>query len=87
MPFGGRTALAASSGTTNVMGPFIGRLSNSGEKLELRNNNQRLMDEVKYGVDGDWPVAPDGAGVSLAKRHPDLASAPRDVLTVPHRRP
>jgi len=72
-------ALAAATGATNVMGPFAGRLSNAGEKLELRNNNQRLMDEVKYGSDGDWPVAPDGAGVSLAKRHPDLASAPAEI--------
>jgi hypothetical protein len=34
------------------MGPFIGRLSTRGE-AELRNNNQRLMDEVSYDVDGD----------------------------------
>ena len=33
-------------GVTNVIGPFQGRLSNSGETLELRNNNQRLMDEL-----------------------------------------
>ena len=52
-------ALAAATGAANVIGPFAGRLSNSSEKLELRNNNQRLMDEVQYGTDGDWPVAPD----------------------------
>ncbi len=71
-------ALIAASGATNVIGPFIGRLSNSGETLELRNNNQRLMDAVQYGTDGDWPVAADGAGVSLAKRRPNLASAPAE---------
>ncbi len=71
-------ALIAATGATNVLGPFAGRLSNSGETIELRNNNRRLMDEIRYGTDGDWPVAPDGTGVSLAKRHSDLASAPAE---------
>jgi hypothetical protein len=54
-------------GITNVVGPFQGRLSNSGETLELRNNNLRLMDVLSYGTDSEWPVAPDGHGPSLAK--------------------
>jgi len=54
--------LTAATGKTNILGPFTDRLANSGEKLQLRNNNQRLMDELTYGADGDWPVAPDGAG-------------------------
>jgi hypothetical protein len=57
----------ATTGVTNVVGPFTGRLSNNGETLELRNNNQRLMDKLDYGMDGAWPCAPDGAGPSLAK--------------------
>lgn len=61
-------ALKAATGATNIIGPFTGRLGNSGEKLELRNNNLRRMDEVFYGTSGGWPVAADGAGVSLAKR-------------------
>jgi hypothetical protein len=71
-------ALAVTAGVTNALGPFTGRLSNSGEKLELRDLNGRLMDAVSYGTTGDWPSAPDGAGVSLAKRHPNLASAPAE---------
>lgn len=67
--------LMGATGLTNVLGPFTGRLSNSGEQLDLRNRNQRLMDSVTYGVDGQWPVGPDGAGVSLCKRDPDTASA------------
>src|SRR5438128_2039397 len=70
------TALAAASGYTEAFGPFSGRLSNSGARLELRNNNQRLMDRVEYGTDGDWPVGPDGGGVSLAKISPNAASPP-----------
>src|SRR6266536_686722 len=69
-------ALAAVTGYTNAYGPFVGRLSNSGERLELRNNNQRLMDWVEYGTDGDWPVGPDGGGVSVAKFNPNAASHP-----------
>lgn len=75
-------AAVVSAGGTNVLGPFTGRLSNGGEELRLRDLNDRLMDAFTYGVDGDWPVAADGAGVSLAKRHPDLASAPAENWTV-----
>jgi hypothetical protein len=74
--------LKAQAGVTNVVGPYTGRLSNSGERLELRDNAGRLMDLVNYGVDGDWPLGPDGGGVSLAKQHPDLASRPAENWTV-----
>ena len=63
-------------GVTNVLGPFQGRLSNSGETLELRNNNQRLMDVLSYGTDSEWPVSPDGHGPSLAKFQETSATAP-----------
>lgn len=66
--------LQAATGLTNVLGPFAGRLSNAGDSLTLRNRNQRLMDAMAYGVEGDWPVGPDGSGVSLAKRDEDTAS-------------
>jgi len=33
------------------------------------------MDEVEYDDEGDWPAAPDGSGLSLAKTDPDAASA------------
>ncbi len=68
--------LMANTGQTNVLGPFSGRLSNSGEKLELRDNHNRLMDSVSYGVDGNWPAGPDSSGVSLAKKNPNLSSKP-----------
>lgn len=53
-----------------VLGPFSGRLANGGATLRLINNSGRLMNEVRYGDDGDWPVAPDGSGVTLAKVNP-----------------
>ncbi len=68
-------ALAAATGLTNVVGPFTNRLSNSGGTLRLRNNNDRVLNEVVYGTEGEWPVAPDGAGPSLAKVDEDLGSA------------
>src|SRR6185503_575943 len=67
------TALGSATGLTNVLGPFANRLSNSGERLRLRNNESRIIDEVTYGVEGDWPVAPDGTGPSLARRRANLS--------------
>ncbi|MDB6110190.1 MAG: exported protein of unknown function, partial [Pedosphaera sp.] len=69
------TTLMAATGLTNVLGPFAGRISNSGETLDLLNNNLRVMDSVTYGVEGDWPVAANGAGVSLAKVNSNGATA------------
>src|SRR5687767_7708880 len=76
------SALATATGFANAVGPFVGRLSNAGEELRLRNNNDRVMDEVTYGVEGDWPVAPDGAGPSLARRRANVrGSDARNWLT------
>src|SRR5688572_3640691 len=50
--------VAAAAGITNVLGPLSNRLSNAGERLRLRNNDGRIIDQVTYGVEGDWPVAP-----------------------------
>jgi Lamin Tail Domain/Concanavalin A-like lectin/glucanases superfamily/CotH kinase protein len=74
--------LMAATGLTNVYGPFSGRLSNAGEELRLLNNNQRVMDTVDYGVDGDWPAGADGAGASLAKRDPDKGSEAAENWTL-----
>jgi hypothetical protein len=72
---------AATPGLTGVLGPFTGRLSNSGEKLELMDNSGRTMDELSYGTDDAWPVSADGTGTSLAKRAPNLGSARPDAWT------
>jgi len=68
------SALQAATGLSNVFGPFTGRLSNNGGTLELLNPDGRRLDRVRFGADGDWPVTPDGSGVSLAKRDRDSAS-------------
>jgi Lamin Tail Domain/CotH kinase protein len=69
IPGGGRIVIAKTPGLiAGSLGPFEGALSNSGDTLRLRDNNDRVMDELTYGDKGEWPVAPDGGGVTLAKR-------------------
>jgi hypothetical protein len=57
-----------------LLGPFDGQLSNGGEEIQLLNNSGRLMNRVRYDDSGEWPVAADGSGVSLAKIDPDRES-------------
>ncbi|MGI9243558.1 MAG: lamin tail domain-containing protein, partial [Verrucomicrobiales bacterium] len=58
------------------LGPFSGSLSNSGERLQLINQSERLMDELDFGDDGRWPAAADGSGATLAKLKPYTANKP-----------
>ena len=67
-------AVQAATGLTNVLGPFTGSLGNSGEQLELRDRNDRLMDHMTYRIGGNWPLAPDGSGTTLAKEDPNTIS-------------
>lgn len=71
-------ALQTATGLNAVLGPYTKRLSNGGGTLELRNPDGRPMDRLQFEVGGDWPVTPDGAGVSLAKRDRDTGSARPD---------
>ena len=50
----------------NVVGPFLGQLSNVGERLTLVDGPQ-IIDSVFYRDAGDWPYSPDGEGRSLEK--------------------
>ncbi len=65
---------ASLAGVPNVVGPFTGNLSNGGETVDLINPAGRLMDRLSYGDSGSWPVPPDGAGATLAKRRPGTAA-------------
>jgi hypothetical protein len=67
---------------TNLLGPFTGRLSNSGDKIILRDNQERLMDELEYSDDDPWPSGPDGGGVSLVKRKNTLATSEPKSWTI-----
>ncbi len=72
------SALEAATGISGVLGPFNRQLANGGESVRLENNSGRVMDEIEYGDGGQWPVAPDGSGASLAKIDPFTASVPAD---------
>ncbi|MDB4507823.1 lamin tail domain-containing protein, partial [bacterium] len=76
IPGNGYIVLASAEGQfPDALGLFQGRLDDDGERLRLVNNSGRIMSELSYNDRGEWPVAPDGAGVSLAKRRPqDRAS-------------
>lgn len=58
----------AAGPVTGALGPWTGSLNNTGELLQLLDNNLRIMDELDYGDKGDWPVAADGSGATLTKR-------------------
>lgn len=64
----------AASGVAGALGPWRGSLSNAGEEVVLRDNNDRIMDAVSYQDKGEWPVAPDGSGATLVKRRGEGAS-------------
>ena len=43
-------------GVSNVVGGWAGRLSNSGEDIELVDNRGVLIDRVEYADQGEWAV-------------------------------
>lgn len=67
-------ALQAATGLTGLRGPYSGSLNNAGERLELRDRNDRLMDKIVFGDGGKWPLAADGSGATLAKRDQNTIS-------------
>ncbi len=77
MPGGGYLVLAAvPSKLPGSVGPWTGSLNNGGETIRIVNRNGRVMDEVTYSDGGDWPLGPDGSGVTLARRFTSAASGP-----------
>ncbi|MDG2381281.1 MAG: lamin tail domain-containing protein [Pirellulaceae bacterium] len=61
------TALQEAGDFQGAFGPWKGQLSNSGESLQLFNNDNRLMNRVDYEHSNGWPNAADGTGSSLSK--------------------
>ena len=57
----------------NVYGPFLsGKLSNSGEAVELRTASGAVSSRVFYLTGGDWPESPDGDGPTLELRNANM---------------
>ncbi|MBL7188157.1 MAG: lamin tail domain-containing protein [Phycisphaerae bacterium] len=63
-------ALEQSYGLTGVRGPFTGRLSNDGERIDLSDGGGQIVISLRYDDDAPWPVSPDGTGHSLILSRP-----------------
>ena len=74
--------LEEEAGFAEALGPYDGKLSNAGERIELHNNGGRRIDTMAYGDDEPWPVQADGSGLTLAKAQPDAASDHAENWTV-----
>ncbi len=64
-------------GITGVLGPWAGKLANSNDKIELRNDIGNRADVVNYADDGSWPAStlttgPDGFGNSIELVNPAM---------------
>ncbi|MBK7191574.1 MAG: lamin tail domain-containing protein [Myxococcales bacterium] len=77
----GFVVVADGPGVPGAIGVFTGRLPDDGGAIELWNANGRLLDAVRYGDVAPWPIPPDGAGPSLAKRAAESASEPPEAWT------
>jgi len=58
-------ALQEAYGISGVRGPYTGRLSNDGERIELSNGGGGIVLSFRYDDERPWPVSSDGAGHSL----------------------
>jgi len=59
---------------TRIFGPYTGALSNSGERLTLKNKNGVVMTTIEYNDGGKWPAAADGTGHTLTRINPNLSN-------------
>ncbi|MCF7668950.1 MAG: lamin tail domain-containing protein, partial [Verrucomicrobia bacterium] len=59
------TDVSAVYDTSNVFGPYNGRLANDGGPVRLYNELGALLLDIEYSDQPPWPAAADGAGHSL----------------------
>jgi hypothetical protein len=65
------TALLAKFGVT-AFGPWSGKLSNDGERIELRDASGTVVDQVEYRRGFPWPTVGDPPGYSIELVHPSF---------------
>ncbi len=58
----------------SIVGPYAGKLTNSGESLVLHGPDGDIVDQVDYRDDPPWPRGPDGYGSSLERISADHPS-------------
>ncbi|MEC7811210.1 MAG: lamin tail domain-containing protein, partial [Verrucomicrobiota bacterium] len=54
------------------LGPWLGKLDNDGERIELRDATGQLVDRVRFRLGFPWPIVGDPPGYSIELIHPDL---------------
>ena len=62
-----RFSVASGLPDSDVLGPFEGKLSNSGETIELVQPDGSLADAAVYTDRSPWPTRADGGGSSLER--------------------
>ncbi|HYE31733.1 MAG TPA: lamin tail domain-containing protein [Methylomirabilota bacterium] len=53
-----------------ALGPWQGKLSSEGERIMLRDNTGKVVDEVEYGIGFPWPITGSAPGPSLELVNP-----------------
>ncbi|MDP8245737.1 MAG: CotH kinase family protein [Candidatus Hinthialibacter antarcticus] len=66
-------SFSQSYGAESAYGPFVGRLSNDGEKIEFTRFDGSIADSFTYRDELGWPEIADGFGSSIERIHPDMA--------------
>jgi hypothetical protein len=64
--------LFAKFGSAGALGPWFGKLSNSGEKITLRDAAGDVVDEVDYKLGFPWPTVGDPPDPSIELIDPNL---------------
>lgn len=72
-------ALQSVYDVNNVFGPYLGVLSNGGERLELANANGGIFISFRYNDAFPWPVSADGTGHSIIRSK--MAGDPEEGTT------
>lgn len=78
LPVGGYLVIAGNPSVIlskygkSALGPWTGKLSSTGERIDLKDAGGVLKDSVKYDAGFPWPTGPDGAGNSAELLHPGL---------------
>jgi len=78
IPAGGYLVVAQDPATisslygVSALGPWVGRLNNDGEQIDLRDETGSLRDQVLYGAGFPWPTASRGTGASAELINPSL---------------
>lgn len=58
-----------------VLGPYLGNLSNGGGNIRLRNELGTIVWSTQFSTRNPWPVAADGTGHSLVLSKPSYGEA------------